>query len=137
MTFQMIVEADGWELHGPGGQVPLQAFEQRTPEGDDLDRVVLELGVRMDVEGEPKLVQLLYAHTHDSYDGAHIMVVEEGYVSRPAVAFVASRLGVTLDVAGFLRMLVEAGAPSGDAIDAVSAQLRTAAHDRTGGCDNL
>ena len=94
-------------LKGPGGEVELVFAVETVPEASAEDpaclpRVTVEWCRSVDVDGELRLRQVVYAYTHDSYDGEHRLLLEEGWVSAPLASALLADLGVQgepLDVA--------------------------------------
>ncbi len=88
-------------LSAPGQRdVVLSLAVRRVAEanGDDpacRDRVTAEWAREVDVDGAPALREVMFAYTHDSYDGEHRVVLEDGHVSRPMLAAILADLGVT------------------------------------------
>lgn len=116
MSIQIIERDEEVELQGPGGSVTLQCACTRDAEEGNLDRVAVEWATRYDdPERGSRVVQVLYAYSHDSYDGTRTMVLEDGYVCAPVVRSLLAKIGADASVEDFVRAAAKSSA-NGDAI---------------------
>lgn len=113
-------------LVGPGGAATVAVASVREPEAGDRDRVSLELTMEVDVEGQPRPRILLWAYTHDSYDGEHRDVLEEGVVCKALIARVNEATGASVDVEGLLALVAGALPDFADVIACLRAELDSA-----------
>lgn len=112
-----VIEGDGEvEIQGSAGSVTLQCAVQRDAEEGNLDRVAVEWATEVETdEGAKRLVQVLYAYSHDSYDGTRTMILEDGYVCGPVLDKLLAQIGESGDWRAFVSAAA-ASSKNGDAI---------------------
>lgn len=117
MNIQVIRREGAIELVGPRGRVTLLATAERVNEAYEggpgqVERVTIEWGTEVSDERGPRLAQVLFAFTHDSNDGEHRVVLEEGYVCAPLVAQIGAQLGAPSEPVAFVRALAFTSHPA-------------------------
>lgn len=126
MTIQGVFDGAALTLKGPGGSVGLAVASARDREEGNRDRVALELTLEVDVEGTLRPRIVLWASTHDSYDGEHRDVLEEGIVCTALLERINGAIGGSLDVEGLLGAVAAALPEFADAVACLRANLDSA-----------